>query len=152
LLPRAILEGKPYPVRGLIISGASLITAWPQPAQWRRALASLDLLVVVNRFPTADAQYADLLLPATTMFEIESYMIYDGWIQLRQRVIPPLGEARNDYLIFAGLAERLGYGHLSAERSSADRARCRNDPRRCAHPEGCLCRRLNALPQVRAED
>ena len=112
LLPKAILENDPYPIRSLIISGASIITAWPDPDLWRRALAALDLLVVVNRFPTADAQYADILLPATTLFEIESYMIYDGYVQLRQRVIPPRGEARNDYLIFAELARRLGYGHL----------------------------------------
>ena len=111
-LPQAILEDDPYPLRGLIVSGASMITSWPNPDLWRRALAALDLLVVVNRFPTADAQYADLLLPATTMFEIESYMVYDGYIQHRQRVIEPVGEARNDYLIFAELAERLGYGHL----------------------------------------
>jgi anaerobic selenocysteine-containing dehydrogenase len=112
LLPRAILEGKPYPIRSLIISGSSLLTAWPKPALWRRALAALDFLVVVNHFPTADSQYADIILPATTMFEIESYMIYDGYIQLRQRVIEPPGEVRNDYLIFAELARRLGYGHL----------------------------------------
>lgn len=110
LLPQAILEGEPYPVRALIISGASLITAWPNPALWRRALAALDLLVVINRFPTADTPYTDYLLPATTLFEIESYMIYDGHVQLRQRVIPPRGESRNDYLIFAELARRLGYG------------------------------------------
>lgn len=111
-LPRAILENKPYPIRALIVSGASLITAWPDPALWKQALAALDLLVIVNRFPTADAAYADLILPATTLFEIESYMVYDGWVQLRQKVIEPLGEARNDYLIFAELAQRLGYGHL----------------------------------------
>lgn len=112
LLPRAILEGRPYPIRGMIISGASILTAWPDPELWRRAMASLDLLVVVNRFLTADAQFADLILPAATLFEIESYMAYDDYVQLRQRVIPPLGEARNDYLIFAELAQRLGYGHL----------------------------------------
>jgi anaerobic selenocysteine-containing dehydrogenase len=110
LLPQAILEDKPYPVRALIISGASLITSWPNPELWRRALASLDYLVVINRFPTADGAYADVLLPATTMFEIESVMIYDGHVQLRERIIEPLGEARNDYLIFAELAQRLGYG------------------------------------------
>ena len=44
------------------------------------------------------------------MFEIESYVVHDGHVQLRQRVIPPRGEARNDYLIFAELAQRLGYG------------------------------------------
>ena len=112
LLPRAILEGKPYPVRSLIISGASLITAWPDPDLWRRALASLDFLVTVNRFPTADSLYADLRLPATTLFEIASYMAHDNFVQLRRRVIAPLGEARSDYLIFAELASRLGYGHL----------------------------------------
>jgi anaerobic selenocysteine-containing dehydrogenase len=112
LLPKAILEGDPYPVRAMIISGSSLITSWPNPALWRRALAALDFLVIVNRFPTADADYADILLPATTMFEIESYMIHDGHIQLRQRVIDPIGEARSDYMIFAELARRLGYGHL----------------------------------------
>jgi anaerobic selenocysteine-containing dehydrogenase len=110
LFPRAILEGKPYPLRGLIVSGASLITAWPDPERWRRALAALDLLVVINRFPTADAAYADILLPAATQFEITSYGIHNGHVQLRRRVIEPLGEARNDYLIFAELAARLGYG------------------------------------------
>jgi anaerobic selenocysteine-containing dehydrogenase len=112
LLPRAILESKPYAVRSLIVSGASILTAWPDPEKWRRALAALDFLAVVNRFPTADAAYADLLLPAATMFETESYMIYDGYIQLRSRVIEPRGESRGDYLIFAELARRLGYGHL----------------------------------------
>lgn len=110
-LPRAILEGDPYPVRALIISGSSLLTSWPDQALWRRALDALDYLVIINRFPTADAHYADIILPATTMFEIDSYMIWDGFIQLRQRVIEPVGEARNDYLIFAELAQRLGYGH-----------------------------------------
>ena len=91
LLPRAILENEPYPIRALIISGASLITSWPNPDLWRRALADLDFLVVVDRFPTADGLYADLLLPATTLFEIESYMVYDDtYVQLRRRIIEPL--------------------------------------------------------------
>ena len=123
-LPRAILEGDPYPLRALIVSGASIITAWPDPDRWRRALGALDLLVAVNRFPTADMAYADLILPAATMFETLSYMIHDGRIQLRRRVIEPRGEARGDYLIFAELARRLGYGHLwpQSEEAMVERA------------------------------
>jgi len=112
LFPRAILDNDPYPLRGMIIAGSSIITAWPDPSLWRRALAALDLLVVINRFPTEDSLYADIILPATTMFEIESYMVYDNRVILRKRVIPPQGEARNDYLIFTELANRLGYGNL----------------------------------------
>ncbi|CAN5869640.1 molybdopterin-dependent oxidoreductase [soil metagenome] len=112
LFPRAILEGKPYPLRSLIVSGGSLITAWPNPDLWRQALAALDFLVVINRFPTADSQYADIILPAASQFEIESYGIQGSYVQHRQRVIAPLGEARNDYLIFAELAQHLGYGQL----------------------------------------
>jgi anaerobic selenocysteine-containing dehydrogenase len=111
-LPKAVLENDPYPVRGLIVSGASLITAWPKPKLWRQTLAALDLLVVVNRYPTADAQFADLLLPAATPFETSSYQFHDGWAQLRSQVIEPLGQSRSDYLIFTELASRLGYGHM----------------------------------------
>jgi len=141
LLPRAILEGEPYPIRGLIISGSSLLTSWPNPTLWRRALANLDFLLIVNRFPTADSQYADIILPATTMFEIESYMIYDGYIQLRQKVIEPIGESRNDYLIFAELACRLGYGHLwpQSEKEMIDyslRGSGFTAENLLAHPEG----------------
>jgi anaerobic selenocysteine-containing dehydrogenase len=100
------------PLRGLLVDGASILTSYPQPDLWAQALAALDLLVVVDRFMTADAQYADFVLPATTMYEITSYCKYPGYVQLRQKVVKPIGEARNDLLIFAQLARRLGYGHL----------------------------------------
>jgi anaerobic selenocysteine-containing dehydrogenase len=124
LLPRAILQGEPYPIRAMIISGSSLLTSWPDPPLWKRALSSLDLLVVINRFPTADAAYAHYVLPATTLFEIESYIHHDEWVQWRQRVIDPVGEARNDYLIFAELARRLGYGERWPQSEDRFNQRC----------------------------
>ncbi|HJX12571.1 MAG TPA: aminotransferase class V-fold PLP-dependent enzyme, partial [Dehalococcoidales bacterium] len=111
-LVNAVLRGEPYPVRALIVHGASLLTSWPQTSIWREMLNKLDFLVCIDRQLTADAAYADLVLPAATMFENLSYMVYGPIFRLRERVIPPRGEARNDYLIMAGLAERLGYGHL----------------------------------------
>lgn len=111
-LPRAILEGDPYLIRAMLIGGSSIITGYPEPDLWRRCFEALDFLVVIDRFLTADALYADIVLPATTGLEIESYHTYGPHIQLRQRVIEPRGEARNDLLIYAELARRLGYGHL----------------------------------------
>jgi cysteine desulfurase NifS len=111
-LPEAVLEGKPYRVKALIIVGGSIITAWPQPAVWRNTLGSLDFMVSVDRFLTADAAYADIVLPATTYYEIESYMVYGPVFRLRERVVEPVGEARPGFFILAELARRLGYGHL----------------------------------------
>ncbi|MFQ5824072.1 MAG: IscS subfamily cysteine desulfurase [bacterium] len=108
----SVLKGAPYRIRGLIIHGASLLTSWPQTPIWRETLAKLDFLVCIDRQLTADAAYADIVLPATTMFEIDSYMVYGAIFRLREKMIEPVGEARNDYLIMAELAERLGYGHL----------------------------------------
>ncbi|MBK1647692.1 molybdopterin-containing oxidoreductase family protein [Rhabdochromatium marinum] len=109
-LPESVLEGKPYRIRGLIVLGASLITSWPQPDVWRKTLGALDFLVSIDRQLTADCAYADLVLPATTGFEIDSYMRYGPIFRLRERVIDPVGEARSDFLILAELARRLGYG------------------------------------------
>lgn len=122
-LPRAILQGDPYPVRGMLIFGSSIITSYPDPDLWRRSFAALDFLLVVDRFLTADAMYADVVLPAPTLFETESYMIYDGTVQLRRRVIEPLGEARSDWEIAAAIAGRLGYGHLYPQ-SDEDKIHC----------------------------
>lgn len=108
----AVLEGKPYPIRGLIVHGGSLLTSWPETPVWRETLSRLDFLATIDRQLTADAAYADVVLPATTMFEIDSYMVYGPLFRLREKLIEPVGEARNDYRIMASLAARLGYGDL----------------------------------------
>jgi len=112
VLPEAVLEGKPYPVRALTVLGGSIVTAWPDPALWQRTLASLDFLVCVNRYHTADSAWADLVLPATTYYENVSYMRYGPLFKIRERLVAPQGEARNDFFILAELAGRLGYGEL----------------------------------------
>jgi len=111
ILPRAVLEKKPYPIRLLISLGASIISSWPQSDIWRKTLAGLDFLACVDRQLTADSAYADILLPAATYYEIESYMVYGSAFRIRERIIEPVGEARNDFFIMAELAQRLGYGH-----------------------------------------
>jgi cysteine desulfurase NifS len=111
-LPDSVLRGKPYPIRSLIILGASMITAWPQPEVWRKTLNALDFLVCIDVNLTADCAYADIVLPASTSYEIDSYMTYGPLFRIRERVVEPVGESRNSFFILTELAERLGYGHL----------------------------------------
>jgi cysteine desulfurase NifS len=111
-LPDAVLRGKPYPIKALIVLGGSIITSWPEPRVWRETLDALDFLVTIDRYHTADSAYADIVLPATTGYEITSYMRYGPLFKIRERMVEPVGESRSDILILGELAERLGYGHL----------------------------------------
>jgi anaerobic selenocysteine-containing dehydrogenase len=111
--PRAILQGKPYPVKSLLVFGASLLTSMPQPDLWKKCFKALEFMVVYDRFMTADAMFADIVLPATTNYENLGYQRYpEGYCQLRRPVIDPIGEARSGYTFLADLANGLGYGEL----------------------------------------
>ena len=117
LLPKSIIDSDPYQIKSMFILGASLITSWPNPYLWRKALAELDFLVCVDLQLTADAAFADIVLPATTGFEVESYCYYGCTARIREKMIEPVGESRPDYHILWELANRLGYGDLYPQNS-----------------------------------
>ena len=108
--PRAVLEGDPYPIRALILCAASPAVTYPNQAMWHKVYRSLDCLIVLERFMTEDAKYADLILPSTTLFENQSVIAIPGGMRMRNRIIPPQGEARSDVFIFQALAQQLGHG------------------------------------------
>lgn len=110
--PDAVMSGKPYPLKGLIIHGAATLANYPEPDRFAQAYSKLDLMVVIDRFPVADIAFADVVLPATTYYEIYSYRYFQNQLRLREKIIDPIGQCRNDCLILSDIAERLGYGHL----------------------------------------
>ncbi|MDD3473663.1 MAG: molybdopterin-dependent oxidoreductase, partial [Syntrophaceae bacterium] len=111
--PKAILLGDPYPVKTLLVFGASLLTSLPNPDLWKQCFQQLDFMVVYDRFMTADAMYADIVLPATTNYENVGYQRYPGgYCQIRQKVIEPIEEAKSGYTFLTTLAKGLGYGNL----------------------------------------
>ncbi|MHB1930361.1 MAG: molybdopterin-dependent oxidoreductase [Acidimicrobiales bacterium] len=80
---------------------------------WRRP----DTVVVHESHWTAAARHSDVVLPATVTLEREDIASGrgDGRVHAMQRALDPYGEARDDYTIFAGLAERLGVGPAFTE-------------------------------------
>jgi anaerobic selenocysteine-containing dehydrogenase len=113
---RAILEGKPYPVRGLIGFGCNMLLSHADGRRGRTALAVLDFYAHSDLFMTPTAQLADVVLPAASCFErealrigFETNMETQSWIQYRPAVVSPPGEARPDTDIVFALAARLGF-------------------------------------------
>ncbi|PSC03314.1 Asp-tRNA(Asn)/Glu-tRNA(Gln) amidotransferase GatCAB subunit C [Alsobacter soli] len=76
----------------------------------RKAFARVDTLVVHELAWTATARHADFVLPCTMTLEREDIggNSNDPLLVPMRSVAPPYGQARDDYEIFADLAERLG--------------------------------------------
>ena len=87
----------------------------------RRAFAQVDTLVVHELGWTATARHADIVLPCTMTLEREDIGANsnDPLMVAMHKLAEPYGEARDDYAIFSGLAERLGKGEAFTEGRTA---------------------------------
>jgi biotin/methionine sulfoxide reductase len=87
----------------------------------RRAFACPDTVIVHESAWTASARHADVVLPATITLEREDLgaAAGDPLLVAMHRAVAPYGEARDDYEIFAGVAERLGLAEQFTEGRSA---------------------------------
>jgi biotin/methionine sulfoxide reductase len=76
----------------------------------RRAFARVETLVVHETAWTATARHADIVLPCTMTLEREDIAgtANDPLLVAMHKIAEPFGEARDDYDVFAALAERLG--------------------------------------------
>ena len=113
----AVLDGTPYPMRGLIGFGSNTLLAFSDPVRGRRALAALDFHAHADLFMNPTAELADIVLPVASAFEREALKIgfeispeAQSLVQLRPAVVPPPGQARPDTDIIFDLATRLGLG------------------------------------------
>ena len=86
-------------------------------ARLRRAFARPDTIVVHEPYWTASARQADFVLPVTTTLEREDLGggRRDTHLIAMHQATDPIGEARDDYAIFAALADRLGFGEQFTE-------------------------------------
>jgi anaerobic selenocysteine-containing dehydrogenase len=99
------------PVRALVVYNSNPATVAPDREKVLRGLAREDLFtVVLEHFQTDTADYADVLLPATTQLEHEDVHKAYGhlyWMHSAQS-IAPLGESLPNTEIFRRLARGLG--------------------------------------------
>ncbi len=122
----AIHTGKPYPIRGLFITGSTMFHREANAERLAKAMMALDLLVVQDIFPHEIVNYADYVLPTTYFMETRDIVgvkwARDGYVQINDaKIDPPEGcDAREEIWQFCEIlrrayperaAERLGYDH-----------------------------------------
>lgn len=109
----AVLTGKPYPVKAMIVHGANPALVWPDSNKIMEALGQLDFLVVSDLFMTETAKLADVFLPTITFWEEDVLKDYQfvglPLVALGNKVVEPLGECMGNWKIWAELGKRMGY-------------------------------------------
>jgi anaerobic selenocysteine-containing dehydrogenase len=111
------------PVKALYVYSSNPAAVCPNQHRVLTGLARDDLFTVVHEQVMTDtAQYADLVLPATTSMEHED--IYGAFghfhVQLAAPVLPPPGQARSNWEVFGRLARALGVAGAHYARAPAD--------------------------------
>jgi anaerobic dimethyl sulfoxide reductase subunit A len=121
---KSIVRGKytiPGPVKGatrdcdikcIYREYGSCITNQESGAKWvQEAFRKVEFVAIPELFLTADAQYADIVLPAITSFEIDfSYNNSSAeFILFANKVLEPYYEGKHDLDILYLLADKLGF-------------------------------------------
>jgi anaerobic selenocysteine-containing dehydrogenase len=112
-LGEALTAANP-PVRAIVVYNSNPAAIAPNQQRVLAGFRREDLFtVVLEHFQTDTADYADILLPATT--QLEHFDIHKSYghtyVMLNTPAIRPLGEAKPNTEIFRLIANRMGLDH-----------------------------------------
>ncbi|MBI3147588.1 MAG: molybdopterin oxidoreductase family protein [Betaproteobacteria bacterium] len=121
----ALLEARP-PIRALYVYNSNPVAVAPESRKVVRGFSREDLFTVVHdSFLTDTADYADIVLPATT--QLEHFDIHKSYghlyVLVNHPAIAPLGEAKPNSEVFRLLARRLGFTDAALFESDLEIAR-----------------------------
>jgi formate dehydrogenase major subunit len=106
-ITHAALEGG---VKGMYVMGENPFMSDPDTNKVRKALAALDFLAVQDIFLTETAEFADVILPATSFMEKQgTYTNTDRRVQIGSPALKPPGQARQDWELICEIGTRMGY-------------------------------------------
>lgn len=107
----AIITGKPYPIKAMIIQASNPVLSAGDSNKVKRALQSLDFLVVHDIYFTETCQFADIVLPAATFLEKQE--ILAQWARSLLLPVVPIIEPPQDcwpeWKFWFELAKKMGY-------------------------------------------
>src|SRR5271169_5628190 len=122
----ALLEIKDPPIRALYVYNSNPLAVAPDSARVVAGFSREDLFCVVHDvFLTDTADYADIVLPATTQLEhLDVHASYGHlYVLANNPAIAPVGEAKPNTEVFRLLAQRMGFDEPCLRDSDEDIAR-----------------------------
>ncbi|HVY44731.1 MAG TPA: molybdopterin-dependent oxidoreductase, partial [Minicystis sp.] len=97
-------------IKAMYCLGENPFLSDPNVNKVKKALMNLDFLAVQDIFLTETAEFADVILPATSYLEkTGTYTNTDRRVQIGRPALTPPGEARLDWQIVCEIATRMGH-------------------------------------------
>jgi thiosulfate reductase / polysulfide reductase chain A len=116
MLPTAILQEDPYPIKALIANRFDPLLSIPDYNQTRKAFDKLDLIVAIEVNFSETAWYADVILPESMYLErADSIQLAAGskpTLYMRRQCVSPRYDTRPCWEIIRELAKRLDVGRF----------------------------------------
>lgn len=106
----AILTGKPYPIKAIVIHGSNPVVTRANAREAYEALSQVEFLEVGDFFLTPTAELADIVLPVSTWLEADyagGFFFRHGYLFPRRKIVQ-IGECKSDFEIFNELGRRMG--------------------------------------------
>jgi thiosulfate reductase/polysulfide reductase chain A len=114
MLPHAILNQDPYPIKAFIAYRFDPIMSIPDTTLTKKALDELDLIVAIDINYSDIAWYADIVLPESTYLERTDCIQQANGLKpqmfLRKQAVAPRYDTRDGAMILKQIAERIGTG------------------------------------------
>ena len=114
MLPQAILNEDPYPIKALFVYRFEPLGSIPDSTLTKKALDKLDLIVTVDINASDIAWYSDVVLPESIYLErtdcIQQANGQKPQMFLRRQAVPPRYDTRDWAVIAKQIGERMGIG------------------------------------------
>ena len=114
LLPKEITTPGELQIRALFVSAGNPVMSVPDGNAFESALEELELCVSLDFYVNETNRHADYVLPSPTFYERDDMpLAFLGFyttpfIQYTDPVVPPAGEAREEWEVIDDIARRIG--------------------------------------------
>ncbi len=127
MLPKAILNEDPYPIKALFSYRFDPLMSIPETNTTKKALDKLDLVVTIDINYSDIAWYSDVILPESIYLERTDCVQQANGLKpqmfLRHQSVTPRYDTRPGAIILKQIAERIGLGEFFPYQSMEDLVR-----------------------------
>ncbi|MGM0662696.1 MAG: molybdopterin-dependent oxidoreductase [Thermodesulfobacteriota bacterium] len=127
MLPQAILDQDPYPVKALLVYRFEPLMSIPDKQLTQKALDALDLIVTIDINHSDIAWYSDIVLPESIYLErldcVQQLNSLSPQMFLRHQAVTPRYDTLEGPMILKALGERIGIGKYFPYRSMEELVR-----------------------------